>query len=188
MLLHDMMFLITAYSNSYCQIQITLMKCVFWYQVNHFSSYWVTTYDKKVFMWHKTHQRTASSTQVEKHWLKSYINMRQFLTILKNASTPNSAPLSLPLPLKPWMIIFTGSWKSKSESNMDCCPSPLKIICASSVFNVVAWFVMVPFLWVKSRNVVPTLSGDSGNFLRGEIFLDTVKQPTSSGMREQVVY
>jgi hypothetical protein len=35
---------------------------------------------------------------------------------------------------------------------------------------------------VKSRNVVPTVSGDSGNFLSGEIFLDIVKHPTSSGM------
>jgi hypothetical protein len=51
------------------------------------------------------------------------------------------------------------------------------------MFNVAAWFMLVAFLRVKSRNVVPTLSGDSGNFLRGEIFLDTVKQPTSSGIR-----
>ena len=51
------------------------------------------------------------------------------------------------------------------------------------MFSVSARLMMSPFLRVKSRNVVPTLSGDSGDFLRGEIFLGTVKQPTSSGIR-----
>jgi len=51
------------------------------------------------------------------------------------------------------------------------------------MFSVSVWLMVLPFLRVKSRKVVPTFSGDSGDFLRGEIFLGTVKQPTSSGIR-----